>query len=485
MRIVHVASEMAPIAKVGGLGDVLLGLPLDLKRRGHDVCVILPKYRSIPRKGVWKREFTFDFDGKPVRISLWETRVLGLRVWLLQDHTKHKWLTRTKIYGYKDDAERFAFFSKAASVCIETDQKKTDIVHLHDWHSAAIAHMGQLSGSRFILTLHNPQYQGLIKTAFLKRLGISPLAGARDGRRTNLLKLGILSSNFVTTVSPTFAKETLSGKLQWGVGKVLRKNKARFCGILNGIDYTVWDPGNDPYIKAHLNIGKMVKTAQIFFKRLLNFKNKNKLDLQRALHLKRSDKPIVACITRLVEQKGLELIKHAILHTKKRGGQFVLIGSGPSEKTEESFKELEKKLDAPMDIHMQFHHDERIAHKIFAGSDMFIIPSLFEPCGLTQMIAMRFGTIPIARKTGGLADTVRDVNYHNIRRSTANGFVFEKPTKASIEKAIDRALEYWEENPTDWQKLVQDALECRFDWQESGAKYLDLYQEILEGIGKR
>lgn len=479
MRIIHVAAEMAPIAKVGGLGDVLLGLPLDLKRRGHDVVVIVPRHRSIPRKGALCRTFTLPLDGKKCKISLFKTRVHGVEVWMLEDHTRHKWLARADVYGYKDDAERFALFSKAALVAIETDKKQTDIVHLHDWHTAALAHFAKNRPERFILTLHNLQYQGIIETSFIKKLGEKPLAKAQSKNTTNLLKLGILSADFITTVSPTFAKETLSGKMRWGIDKVLKSKQRRFMGILNGIDYTVWNPSTDPYIRAHLNLPKMIKAAASLFKRLFNYKQQNKRDLQKSLHLERSDKPIIACITRLVEQKGLGLIQHAIEHTKKRGGQFVLLGSGASEETRNSFKELEKKLGAPLDIHMQFNHDERLVHKIFAGSDMFIIPSLFEPCGLTQMIAMRFGTIPIARKTGGLADTVRDVDYHNLRPSTANGFVFERPTKLSIERAIDRALGYWEKQPTEWQKLVSDALACRFDWEHSGAKYLELYEEML------
>jgi starch synthase len=455
----------------------VLGLPLDLQRRGHDVTVILPKYRSIPRKGRLRETFAIPIDGSEIKISLWQTRVYGIDVWLLEDHTPRRWLSRVNIYGYSEDPERFALFARAAAAVVE--QRRADIVHLHDWHSAPVAFFGKNSGLRFVLTLHNPQYQGHINRASFKKFGTSVPKEAIEGRAINLLKLGILSADFITTVSPTFAKETIKGTVEWGVGKLLGKKPHRFTGILNGIDYAVWNPATDPYIKAHLNLSKMVKTANRLFKSIFSYKKTNKSDLQRALKLEVSDKPIIACITRLVEQKGLDLIHHAIEHTKKRGGQFVLLGSGSSEETQKTFRELEKKLDSPLDIHMQFKHDERIAHKIFAGSDMFVIPSIFEPCGLTQMIAMRFGTIPIARKTGGLADTVHDVDYHRAKRSTANGFLFEKPTKASIERAINRALETWEQRPTDWQRLVSDALTCRFDWKESGQKYLDLYEELL------
>ncbi len=484
MKVLHLAAELAPIAKIGGLADVTLGLPLELGKKGLDTCVLIPKYDVIDKKGLkgLKKLSSFKvlFDNQWHKNTLWQAHIGSLKVWLIEEHTQKRYFRRKAIYGCSDDMERFLYFCACSYALFE--RYKPDVVHMHDWHTAAIAPMLSFAKSpiQTIFTIHNPAYQGICTKALFKKL--NTLKSTKEWScgltKINLLKAGIIYSDFVTTVSPRFARDMLSKKSTWGLFALLKKKGAHYSGILNGIDYHTWDPEKDPYIKARFNVGKITRIFGRAKTAFAKIKQKNKLDLQKTLHLESNAKvPLIACITRLVEQKGLGLIEHAIEYTLKKGGQFVLLGSRASKETERDFEELKKQLKPTNRAHLQFHHNEEIAHKIFAGSDMFIIPSLFEPCGITQMIAMRFGTIPIVRNTGGLADSVFDLKDSSKKPSKRNGFTFSKPTKASIEEAIDRALLCWEKRPTEWGRLVNNALKAPYDWEKSAEDYYKIYKK--------
>lgn len=480
MDTLHIASELAPIAKIGGLGDVTLGLPLELARSGFDVAVLIPKYDVVDLSPLndLKKETSFEvkFKKKLTRNTLWSATFEGLKIFLVEEHARKRYFRRKAIYGAKDDNERFLYFNACALEILKRLNPKT--VHLHDWHTGLLASLCPQK-MRSILTIHNPAYQGVIPLKELKAFPVSPIPKEWKTSRSyvSLLRAGIESADYVTTVSPQFAKEMRSKKDPWGLRELLMKKKRRFKGILNGIDYSIWDPAADPYIKAHAPADRIKKVASSALNNFIRAKKTNKRDLQKSLKLKVSPNlPVVACITRLVEQKGLHLIEHAIRYTIERGGQFVLLGSRASKKTLATFKKLKKRLAPSHQAYLQFHHSEKLAHKIFAGSDLFIIPSLFEPCGITQMIAMRFGTIPLARKTGGLADSVIDLKDMTHRPKERNGFTFEKPSIESLEKALDRAFDLWKEKPTKWNALIGNALSSSFDWSLSAVEYLKLYK---------
>ena len=485
MKVLHLAAELAPIAKIGGLADVTLGLPLELHKKGLDTCVLIPKYDVIDKKKLSRLKkvtpFKVFFDNRWHKNTLWQAHIGDLKVWLVEEHTQKRYFRRKAIYGCPDDMERFLYFCACSLVLIE--RYKPNVVHMHDWHTAAVCPMLESLKSpiQTIFTIHNPAYQGICSKALFKKLsslkvGKSWSCGSKE---LNLLKAGIIYSDFVTTVSPRFAKDMLSQKSIWGLSSLLKNKGGHYCGILNGIDYHTWDPEKDPYIKAHFNVGKITRIFSRAKNAFAKIKQKNKRDLQKTLHLEIGSKtPVIACITRLVEQKGLALIEHAIKYTLKKGGQFVLLGSSGSKKTKLDFEALKKQLKPTKRAYLQLHHNEELAHKIFAGSDMFIIPSIFEPCGITQMIAMRFGTIPIARNTGGLADSVFDLKDPSKKPSQRNGFIFSKSTKASIEQAIDRALLCWEKRPTQWSRLMNNALKAPYDWKQSAERYHKLYQDL-------
>jgi starch synthase len=480
MDTLHIASELAPIAKIGGLGDVTLGLPLELARSSFDIAVLIPKYDVVdlkPLKGL-KREASFEvqYDKKTHRNTLFSARLEGLKVFLIEEHSRRRFFRRGEIYGAKDDSERFLYFNACALEAIKYLSPRT--IHLHDWHTSLLAALCP-KNMRSVLTIHNPAYQGIITLKQLEKLTDLPLPHTwKVGKNlVSLLRAGIDSAEFVTTVSPQFAKEMQAKKDPWGLRELLKAKGRHFKGILNGIDYTIWNPTADPYIKAKAPDIRIKSAASSALNSFIRAKKANKRDLQKSLNLKiNPNLPIVACITRLVEQKGLHLIEHAIRYTIERGGQFVLLGSRASEKTLKTFKKLRKRLAPSHQAYLQFHHSEKLAHKIFAGSDLFVIPSLFEPCGITQMIAMRFGTIPLARRTGGLADSVIDFKDHTHRPKERNGFTFEKPSIESLEKALDRAFDVWKEKPTQWSTLIENALGSSFDWSRSAVEYIKLYK---------
>lgn len=403
MRIVHLAAEMAPVAKVGGLADVVLGLSRAQIAQGHEVVVLLPKYAHLD-----PLDHVMDV---PVHLVDVPGHFLG------------------PIYSGKNLIESYLRFCAAALQWIE-EQPPFDLVHLHDWHAAGAALVLE---SPKVLTIHNYAYQGECAGRDLALLGLK-----RTGK-INLLKEGMTHVDAVTTVSPTYAKELQASD------PFLKK--VRFEGILNGLDPEVWDPLTDPYLP----------------------KNPKKA-LREQLGLADEPRMLVAAITRLVPQKAPDLLEAALVKTLALGGQFVLLGSVPDPETQAHFTALQKRYRDDPHVFIDLEYNEPLAHLIYGGSDLLLVPSIFEPCGLTQLIAMRYGTIPLVRRTGGLADTVEE---------GVTGFTFGPPTKQALDEALERAARCFEKEPDKWENIRQEGIKRDFSWAKSAEAYAKLYRALV------
>lgn len=497
MHIVHIASELAPVAKVGGLGDVLLGLSRELSWKGHDVDIIIPKYDCMDSSGV--RDFAVHtedlksyYNGEWHSNTVWMGWVENLKVYFIEPHHNRYFFNRGCFYGCDDDVERYLFFARAALDFLVKEGELTDILHIHDWQTAAIAPLlktlfqpqGKLLQSKVVMTIHNIEYQGKCAPFNLDWIGLEGdkaltpqiMQDPIYPEAVNLLKGALIYSDFITTVSPNYAWEVKTAEGGRGLDPTILQYSSKFKGILNGIDYTYWNPEIDKYLPAHFSPRELPASKQdhstldkkAFIKKLL----RNRLSLEE------THKPIIGCIARLVPQKGIEMIKHVINTISDRKGQFVLLGSSPIPTIQQEFHDLKKRFDDHPNVHLILQHQEELAHQIFAGCDLFIVPSLFEPCGLTQLISMKYGTIPVVRKTGGLSDTVFDVDYSGFPLNETNGYSFDFPNDQGIDSALDRAMNCWYHDPDRWRKLMISAMNMDFSWTQSAVEYLNIYKKL-------
>lgn len=467
--VIHIAAEMAPVAKVGGLGDVLTGLSRSLQRKGHLVEAILPKYDCMDYSRISNLkeldlELHSSFDGQTHKNKVWSGIVEGLPVYFIEPLHPAKFFWRGQFYSEPDDFRRFTYFCRAAMEFLLQSGKRPDIIHSHDWQTAVVAPLYWdvfvplgLDSARLAFTCHNFEYQGAENSGAIAACGLSPQTLMRPDRmqdnshhnKINLLKGGVVFSNVVTTVSPTYAQEVLRPEGGKGLHGTLGVHSKKFFGVLNGIDQEVWDPATDTLIdcqySAHDIDGKFV--------------NKQRLRERLGLASEGEDerRPLVGCVTRLVPQKGVHLIRHAIYRTLEKGGQFILLGSSPVPHIQHEFEGIARQFENHPQIRLVLKYDEALSHAIYAASDIFVIPSIFEPCGLTQMISMRYGTIPVVRRTGGLADSVFDVDDERNPEEKKNGFVFDDANEGSLNWGLDRALDYYSQRPEWWQDLVKKA----------------------------
>ncbi|CDZ80375.1 putative glycogen synthase 2 [Candidatus Rubidus massiliensis] len=493
MYITHIAAEMAPIAKVGGLGDVILGLSREQKNLGHQVAIILPKYDGIDTDNikdftVFKNNILIDYQGQSHILTIWKGLVEGVTVYFIDSNDSRQFFHRGCFYGCEDDNERFLYFSKASLEFISQANLPTDIIHIHDWQTAAISFLlpalFKSLDVKTVFTIHNMEYQGNCGTWNLDALGLDGnyyldkerLQDHTYSDSINLLKGAIIYANTITTVSPTYAKEVLTPYGGKGLDTTLKKYAFKFFGILNGIDTVYWNPETDPYLPTKFSS----REIPLHTNDKIIFDNKGyiKRFLRKKSSLEEIHAPIVGCVTRLVPQKGIELIKQAIVRTLEKKGQFVLLGSSPIISIQEEFQQLKDYYRNNPNVCFFLSHNEPLAHLIYAGSDMFVIPSIFEPCGLTQMIALRYGSIPIVRNTGGLSDTIFDFDYSGLPLEQTNGFSFDYPDETGLNSALDRALDYWFKEPKTWRKLALQGMHCDFSWKCSAKKYIELYQKM-------
>ncbi len=466
----HLTVEMAPFAKVGGLGDVITGLSRALQERGHKLEVVLPKYDCILLDKLknlrpLKQKLTFEFGKEILHSTLWRADFQNISLILIEDRSKHQFFNRGSIYGCKDDTRRFLYFTKACYAYLKKRRQKPDVLHIHDWQVAAVAPLCAIDTCKFppvLLTIHNLFYQGVCSKEDLNLLQLPEkittlMIDPKHKKCFNLMRGGIEFADYINTVSPTYAKEILTKEHGEGLAPLLRKHKKKLTGILNGVDYSYWSPELDPILPLEYSKTDPTNKLQL----------KKKLQKKRKLH--RTDAPLFGCVTRLVAQKGLHLIEEAIRYATKKGGQFMLLGSTQDPKIKKRFTNLKKKYAPNHNVSFFLKHDELLAHMIFAGSDYFLVPSLFEPCGLTQLIALRYGSVPIVRRTGGLADTI-----HHDR----NGLVFKSPTKKNLHSVLDRAFKYWYNPSSGWRRLSETGMYQDFSWKKSSHLYEKLYRKI-------
>ena len=473
MKILFAAAEAYPLAKVGGLGDVAGSLPKALKALGHDVRIVLPRYGTI--QGAHEEVARF-----PVRLSdarheagLQIARIGEVPVYLVD---KPDLYDRPKVYEYDDDGKRFGFFCKAILDLIPAADFWPDVIHTNDWHSALVSAFLRSAGAedpRFrrigtVLTIHNLLHQGLFPRELFDWLGLpgdlwTP-EGAEFYGQLNFMKAGIVCADFVNTVSPTYAKEIQTPEFGEGLDGLLRSRAAKLSGILNGIDYDVWNPAKDPFV------------AQRYAKSTVEKKRADKAALQKEAGLpSEPTRPLIGYVSRVTAQKGFDILIDALPDILDLGIQFVLLGTG-EKKFEDPVSQLAR---ARSDLIVWLKYDEALAHRIYAGSDFFLMPSKFEPCGLGQMISLRYGTIPIVRSTGGLADTVVDVTEHT---SKGNGFVFREYTRAALLEAVQRAIRF-HQSGRGWKSVVQRGMSADLSWKASARQYVALYEKARERFG--
>lgn len=497
MHIIHIASELAPVAKVGGLGDVLLGLSRELSWKGHDVDIIIPKYdcmdsNEIRDMTVIHEDLMSYYDGEWFHNTVWMGWVENLRVYFIDPHHPRHFFNRGCFYGCEDDIERYLYFCRASMEFLSKKELYPEILHLHDWHTAVIPALYkeitpiEKANTKMVFTIHNIEYQGLCSHQDLVKIGLNGKdpqiqASFQDLKGTdlfNLVKGAIECSEFITTVSPSYAEEVKTAKEGRGLESILIKYQNKFKGILNGVDYSYWNPEIDRHLPAHYSPREIPA----------NKKDKNTLDkkayiknlLRERFSLTEDHRPIIGCVTRLVPQKGLDLIKHAITYAADNGCQFVLLGSSPIPSITAEFQALKHYYEDSLHVHLALNHQEELAHLIFAASDMLIVPSLFEPCGLTQLIALKYGAVPIVRRTGGLGDSIFDVDNSELLFEKTNGYVFDLPTVAGIESALKRAVDCWFHHPDKWRKLMINGMCTDYSWNKSAGDYLDIYEKLMQ-----
>ncbi|MEW5313650.1 MAG: hypothetical protein WDW38_005201 [Sanguina aurantia] len=402
---------------------------------------MLPKYDCINYKevGNLRQEPSFEFGGTSVRV--WKGVVEELNTTFLEPENGMFWVGC--IYGKSNDAQRFAFFCGAAQEYMRLSDARPDILHCHDWQSAPVS-WGDRGSARAVFTIHNLSYGG------------------------DLIGRAMQSCDVATTVSQTYAREIAGNP-------AIAPNLSKLYGVRNGIDVDIWDPSSDVALPVRYGVENVAEG-----------KDAAKQLLRERLSLSELDVPIVGCVTRLVAQKGIHLIKHAAWRALERGGQFVLLGSAPDSRVQAEFNALSESLSRqyPGRVSLVFTYDEPLSHLIYAGSDMFLVPSIFEPCGLTQMIAMRYGAVPVVRKTGGLVDTVFDVDHDEDRAELAgmetNGFSFESTDVQGMDYALNRALSTWYSDKQAWDELRQRGMQQDWSWSGPALDYVNLYYKAIK-----
>lgn len=477
MNVLFVTTEVVPFTKTGGLADVSYSLPKALRSLGVDVRVITSKSFKLDEKLEKEEEHLASFN---VEVG-WRNQYAGLSQ-LTYDQIPYYFIDneyyfkRDGLYGHFDDGERFAFFSKAVlDATLHMGDFKPDIIHLNDWHTSVIPVLMRdqyynhpiVPYMKTMLTIHNLRFQGIFDKDFMGDILSLDDSYYADEALTykgniNFLKGGIERSNVVNTVSPTYSQEIMTEFFGEGLHDIIRERSNKVYGILNGIDRDLYDPNKDDKIQATYNL------------RSLKGKSENKAYLQQQSGLPiKADVPLIAVVTRLDEMKGLDLILGIFDELMSEDIQLVVLGVGHP-KYERFFAEKQEQYADKLAVHLTF--SDQWARDIYSGADMFLMPSKFEPCGLSQQIAMRYGTVPIVRETGGLKDTVIPYNKHD---QTGNGFSFGSYSAHEMYFAIQRALAIYKQ-PQEWKALVKTAMKYDSSWKTSAQAYKKLYESLME-----
>ena len=481
LRVLFVASECAPYAKCGGLGDVVASLPKALRKLGVDARVALPLYRTVS-----KEKYGLEEDppclancggGEVNGCGIWRgTADGGVPVWFVEHN---RFFDRGGVYDengveFGDNAFRFGLLCMAAAQVCRDRGWMPDVVHVHDWPTAVFPALldswrkakTPLGWAASVLTIHNQSYQGYSHASALGYLGLGQEYYTPDGLeawgKINLLKGGIAYADAITTVSPTYAEEILREPGGNGLSEYLRRRKRDFGGILNGADYDVWNPETDRLIPANYRANSLIGKGQC------------KLELQAQAGLAQDAAvPLFGIVTRLAQQKGTGLMREALPRALDgTNAQLAMLGSGDGD-DENFFRWLARRY--PGRVSAEIGYSEELSHRIQAGADFFLMPSLFEPCGLTQMYSLRYGSLPVVHATGGLEDTVEQ---YEPGAEVGTGFKFRTPTAEGFFGAMRLAAETWSMRPSDVTRMRERAMQVRFDWEESARKYLDVYRRV-------
>ncbi|HXQ71350.1 MAG TPA: glycogen synthase [Pyrinomonadaceae bacterium] len=474
MRIAILTSEAMPFAKTGGLADVSGALPKALREHDVDARLILPLYDQIDRamlNGGSVENVRVEWRGQVHHVRFWFSDEAGAPTYLLE---APEFFARPKIYGYQDDHIRFAFFSRAALALLKSLNWQAAVVHGNDWPCGfAMAELRArrrydvfFQNTKTLFSLHNVGYQGQFDPGDLWWLGFGDPPERDDftlERTASALKAGIIAADALSTVSPRYAQEIQTREQGHGLDWLLRSRRDRLVGITNGVDYEVWNPETDPHIAANFSADD------------LSGKRECKIDLLRRFDLpEHVDRPVLAIISRLVGQKGYDLIRRIADPILRSGAFFIALGAGAQEY--EDFLQHWHDV-APRQVGIyKGYAGEPLAHQIEAGADMFLMPSLYEPCGLNQMYSMRYGTVPIVRATGGLDDTVQ---HFDPRAGTGTGFKFGPYEAGALLEKIREAL-YFYTRPDDWQKLQRNGMLVDNSWTAAAKRYLELYQDLVK-----
>lgn len=480
LKVLIVASEVVPFAKTGGLADVIGSLPQELRDQDIDARVVMPYYdcvsSSVEKDAKW-------FDSYNVSLG-WRNQEATV---FLHDGAvptyfirNYEYFNRSGLYGYDDDDERYAFFSKAVMDMLPRIDFIPDIIHCNDWQTGPIClllkdhykHNPIYADIKSVFTIHNIQYQGVFGRESLEMLEISdgyfhPDAIEHYGA-VNYMKAGITYADVITTVSPSYAKEIQTPEYGYGLDGMLRKRSHVVHGIINGIDEAKYDPSTDPHLYANYSAKN------------LKGKKESKRKFQKDFGLVEEDQMVIAIITRLAVQKGLDLFHHTIdgmwIMDKimQMDVQLVLLGTGEPE-YENMFKHLAYKYPGRVSTNITFN--EELSHRIYAASDVFLMPSMFEPCGLGQLMAMKYGSVPVVRKTGGLKDTV--IHYNEMEK-TGTGFEFEDYSGYWLYRKISEAYHYYKDKPEDFEQIRSNGMNSDFGWAKSASKYIELYNMLKE-----
>jgi starch synthase len=473
LNVLHVSAECSPFVKIGGLADVVGSLPNEIKRlKGVDVRVILPFYKSIPKKYKDKAQdvldFKFDFEFEELYVGVKSLKKGNIIYYFIDN--EFYFGSRDNVYNYGDEFKRFAYFQLAVLESLKHLDFKTDVIHVHDWHTAMIPLLLEKKYKslkiKTVLSLHNMAYQGVFPLQDYKVFNIEYDTRFEFEGNLNFLKTGIVTADIITTVSPNYAQEILTDYYGYGMQNLLKQRGSDVVGVLNGVDYNEFSPEKDKLIPKKFSVedyklGKL-ENKKALFKRLgVNF------SLER---------PVISLISRLVNQKGIDLIERVFEEMLAVDDfSFILLGNGEAS-YENYFKELEIKF--PSKVKAYIGYSNELAHLIYAASDMFLMPSKFEPCGLGQIIALKYGTIPIVRETGGLVDTIEPFNEYE---KSGNGFSFANFNAHDMMHVMRYALHIYKSDKRNWDRLIKNAMSSDFSWQKSAIIYKGIYKDLMRG----
>ncbi len=476
MRVLFCISEAVPLAKTGGLGDVGGALPAALASLGCEVRVVLPRYRGVDTAG-WRRAGSVDvtLGDRTVQAAIWDGAMpdTGVPVWLVDQPDL---FDRDGIYGaggsdFPDNLARFSCLCQVALAWVNRQAWRPDLIHCHDWQTALIPPL--LASGRYpplptVLTIHNLAYQGIFPAGQFSLTGLPPrmfaVRGLEYWGKVNVLKGGLVFADMLSTVSPTYAREIQTPEYGAGLDGVLRERSAHLVGILNGVDYRVWDPAHDRYLPAR------------YTREDLSGKRVCKEHLQREVGLEVSPQtPLAGMVGRLVEQKGVDLVVAVAPDLLALGAQLVVLGTGEP-RYERMLTDLARQHPGRVAVRIGF--DEALAHRIEAGADLFLMPSRYEPSGLNQLYSLRYGTVPVVRRTGGLADSITDATPQALEAGTATGFVFDDYSPAALREALARALQAYR-TPAVWRALQRTGMAADFSWQAAARRYRELYERTV------